>query len=181
MTNCSSTNFSFATLDSKAIVADFNGGTRSTDTGALLLREIARELGLVDALDAVIPDPRCPELTEHDQSAMLMQRIIGIACGYEDLNDHQTLRNDPVFQTVAGSIPSPTKPLASPPTLCRLENRISRPTLIKMAEVLVNQFIASYDQPADAILLDLDATDDPLHGQQENRFFHGYYDKYCYL
>jgi hypothetical protein len=112
---------------------------------------------------------------------MIAQRIVAIALGYEDLNDHQTLRADPAIQLAAGRAPDEELPLASPPTLCRLENRIQRETLIRVSAVLVDQFIASQAQPPQHLILDLDATDDPVHGRQEGRFFHGYYDNYCFL
>jgi len=112
---------------------------------------------------------------------MIAQRIVAIALGYEDLNDHQTLRGDPALQVAAGRLPDGALPLASPPTLCRLENRIERQTLVRIAKVLVDQFIAAHNQPPEHLILDFDATDDPVHGRQEGRFFHGYYDSYCYL
>ena len=108
----------------------------TSDAGALLLREVADRIGLFDALDAVIPDPRHPVLTVHDQKSLLAQRILALALGYEDLNDHQTLRADPVLQVAAGRSPDPEGTLASPPTLCRLENRVDRPTLVACAEVV---------------------------------------------
>ena len=146
-----------------------------------MLAEVAQKTGLFDALNAVIPDPRDPRFIIHDQRAMLAQRVIGIALGYEDLNDHQTLRTDPVLQVGAGQVPDPEMPLASPPTLCRLENRVNRQTLVKMAEVLVDQFVAAHPQAPEHLILDFDATDDPVHGRQEKRFFHGYYDHHCFL
>jgi hypothetical protein len=103
------------------------------------------------------------------------------ALGYEDLNDHQSLREDPVFQTVTERGIDDELPLASPPTLCRWENRINRQSLVQMAEVFVEQFIVSHRRPPQQIILDFDATDDPIHGNQEGRFFHGYYDHYCFL
>jgi hypothetical protein len=136
---------------------------------------------LFQALDQVIPDPRNPVFIVHDQKSLLAQRIIALALGYEDLNDHQTLRTDPALQLAVGRIPDEGAALASPPTLCRLENRIDRPTLVRIAGVLVDQFLASHDQPPEHLILDLDATDDPVHGRQEGRFFHGYYDDYCFL
>ena len=118
MTDCNREPFGFSSLGSKAVVADFSGGRLTTDAGALLLSEIAEQIGLFDALDAVIPDPRHPVFTIHEQRAMLAQRIIAIALGYEDLNDHQNLRNDPALQIAAGHDPRsgtaaglPTDPL----------------------------------------------------------------------
>src|SRR4051794_6602581 len=181
MTDCSPEPLQFARAGGKAVVADFQGGRLTTDSGALLLREVEARLGLFRALDAAIPDPRRPELIEHDQEALLAQRIVAIACGYEDLNDHLTLRRDPALQLAAGHLPEPDATLASPATLCRLENRIDRATLVRIAGVLVDQFIAGHARPSEALVLDFDATDGPIHGRQEGRFFHGYYDHHCFL
>lgn len=181
MTHCNSEPLDFSTLGAKKVRADFLGGRLTTDAGALLLREIADAIGLFDALDDAIPDPRHPVFTVHDQKAMLAQRVIAIALGYEDLNDHQTLRGDPVLQIAAGRAPEPELPLASPPTLCRLENRVDRQALVKIAEVLVDQFVAAHPRPPEHLILDFDATDDLVHGRQEQRFFHGYYDHHCFL
>lgn len=112
---------------------------------------------------------------------MLAQRIFGIALGYEDLNDHDELRRDPLFSVLADKPPKPDEPLASSPTLCRLENRADRQALARMSAVLVEQFIASFDQPPDELVLDFDPTDLPVHGQQERRFFQGFYGHYCFL
>lgn len=181
MTHCNRDPLHFASLDSKAVVADFAGGRVTTDGGALLLREIADRIGLFDALDAAIPDPRHPVFIIHDQRALIAQRVMAIALGYEDLNDHQTLRVDPMLQVAAGKSPDVELPLASPPTLCRLENRIERKTLFQMAQALVDQFLAAHPTPPEHLVLDFDATDDRVHGKQEGRFFHGYYDHHCFL
>jgi hypothetical protein len=181
MTDCSPEPLRFARAGSKAVVADFQGGTLTTDSGVLLLREVERRLGLFDALDRCIPDPRQPELITHEQRALLAQRVTALALGYEDLNDHQHLRDDPALQLAAGREPGEAEALASPATLCRLENRVDRRALARIATALVDQFIAAHREPPESLILDFDATDDPLHGQQEGRFFHGYYDHYCYL
>jgi Transposase DDE domain group 1 len=181
MTDCNRDHVTFSRLGSKAVVADFLGGRLTSDAGALLLREIGEQIGLFEALDRAIPDPRNPVFIVHEQQSMLAQRIIAIALGYEDLNDHQTLRNDPALQVAAGKVPDEEIALASPPTLCRLENRIQRKTLIQIASVLIDQFIASQAQLPEHITLDFDATDDLVHGHQEQRFFHGYYDHHCFL
>jgi hypothetical protein len=139
MTECNGGSLVFSSPKCKKIVADFEGGRLTSDGGALLLGEVAEKTGLFDAINAVIPDPRDPRFITHDQRAMLAQRVIAIALGYEDLNDHQTLRIDPALQVGAGQVPEPDVPLASPPTLCRLENRVDRQTLLKIAEVLVDQ------------------------------------------
>ena len=181
MTHCTDSTMNFSRLQSRAIHADFLGGRLTTDAGSLLLREVADRTGLFDALDRVIPDPRLPEMIRHDQKTLLAQRITAIALGYEDLNDHQTLRSDPALQIAAGKLPDGTASLASPPTLCRLENRVDRSTLVKIADVFLDQFIASHRTPPEHLILDFDTTDDPIHGRQEGRFFHGYYDHYCFL
>src|SRR3954453_12330329 len=181
MTDRSRDPLTFSRLGAKAVVADFQGGRLTTDAGALLLREVGDRLGLPDAPAAPTPDPRWLPIVIHDQKAMLAQRITAIALGYEDLNDHHALRDDPALQLVAGRDPAPEVPLASPSTLCRLENRVDRAAAARIAAVLVEQFIAGHAEPPEALILDLDATDDPVHGEQEGRFFHGYYDHYCYL
>jgi hypothetical protein len=181
MTQCNTTTLSFSTLGRRRLDADFSGGSITSDAGALLLREADQRLGLLDALDAAIPDPRHPDLITHSQRSLLAQRVLGIALGYEDLNDHASLRLDPLWQTLADRTPDPEQPLASAPTLCRLENRVHRPALLALAGVLVEQFVASFAEPPESLVLDFDATDAPLHGHQGGRFFHGYYDGYCYL
>src|SRR5262249_5175415 len=115
---------SFSRLGSRRVEADFTGGSLTSDAGALLLRQADKRLGLLDALARAIPDPRNQELICHSQRCLLAQRIFGIALGYEDLNDHSTLRDDPFWQALAERAPDPQTPLASAPTLCRLENRV---------------------------------------------------------
>jgi len=185
MTECSRLPLVFSSLNRRKMVADFQGGDLTSDGGLPLLREVDRRLGLLDALNAAIRDPRDSDRTEHEQRTLLAQRILAIAAGYEDLNDHATLRTDTLFQTLTDRRLKPgqkeTDPLGSPPTLCRLENRITRRDLARIAAVLVEQYIASHPTPPERIVLDFDATDDPVHGQQEGRFFHGYYDAYCFL
>ena len=185
MTECNQQPMLFSSLPKKNLVADFKGGDLTTDGGLPLLREVDQSIGLVDAFDAAITDPRRPWLIEHDQRTLLAQRIFALAAGYEDLNDHHTLRNDTLLQALtdrrlkAGQ--KEQDPLSSPPTLCRLENRVTHGDLVRMAEALVEQFIASHQTPPKELVLDFDATDDTVHGNQEGRFFHGYYDHYCFL
>jgi hypothetical protein len=181
MTDCNRQPLTFSSLGGKSVVADFLGGRLTSDAGALLLREVGRKTGLFEAIAAAIPDPRNPVFVIHDQPSMIAQRVVAIALGYEDLNDHQTLRTDPALQVAAGRPPDEDAALASPPTLCRLENRVDRKALVRIATVLVDQFIAAHAEPPEHLVLDFDATDDPVHGQQERRFFHGYYDHHCYL
>lgn len=182
MTQRTTTPLPFTSTRRRQIHADFSGGQITSDAGALLLRQADRNIGLIAALDEVIPDPRNPELITHPQATMLAQRIFGIAAGYEDLNDHQQLRSDPLWQTLTDHPGSDQHPqLASPPTLCRLENRTARQTLVRMATVLLDTFINSLPTPPEQLTLDLDATDIEIHGHQEERFFHGYYDSFCFL
>ncbi len=181
MTECNGQRLLFASLGRQQVQADFAGGTLTSDAGGLLLREVNRRCGLIDGLAGCLADPRDPARITHELRTMLAQRIYGLALGYEDLNDHTTLRQDPLFAVLAEQRPDPAQPLASAPTLCRLENRVSRASLARMSAVLVEQFISSFDQPPTELILDFDPTDDPVHGTQEARFFHGYYDEYCFL
>ena len=127
-----------------------------------MLREANRRTGLIDALAECIADPREPAKIKHDVETMLAQRVYGIALGYEDGNDHQTLRNDPMMHILAEAAPDPDDPLASPSTLCRFENGVHRKSLARMSGVFVDQFIASYAQPPEEIILDFDATEDAV-------------------
>jgi len=181
MTECNSELVRFSSVGRLPVLADFARGSITSDAGALLLREADRRLGLIDALDAAIPDPRNQQLITHQQATMLRQRIFAIAMGYEDGNDHQQLRDDPLMQLVTERGIDPRQPLASPPTLCRLENRVSRRTLAEIAKEFVEVFIRSHASAPKELVLDFDATDDPVHGHQVKRFFHGYYDQYCFL
>ena len=174
-------------LRRKDVQADFTGGTITTDAGLLLLREVDRKLNLIQRVAQAIPDPRDPIYTTHTQTEILTSRIFGIAAGYEDANDHQQLRHDPSFHTAAQRSleESPDDenyiPLASPSTISRMENRIDKKTCFKLHEILVETFLDSYDEAPEEIVLDIDSTDDRVHGQQEKRFFNGYYRCYCFL
>lgn len=185
MTECNGLSLLFASLGRKKVMADFQGGDLISDGGLPLLREVDHKIGLIDALNAAICDPRFQPLVVHDQRTILAQRILAIAAGYEDLNDHQTLRNDRLLTALTDRRlkcgQKEDDPLSSPPTLCRLENRITRADLVRMSKVLVEMFIASHATPPTELVLDFDATDDAVHGNQEGRFFHGYYDHYCFL
>ena len=180
-TDCNSPSIVFTPLGRRQVRAEFNGGKITSDAGALLLREVAGKSRLFDRMASCIPDPREPSLIEHDQKTMLAQRVLGIGCGWEDLNDHHGLRIDPLMQVAAERDADEERPLASPATLCRLENRISRQSCVALSKLLVELFIESFDAPPVELILDFDATDDPIHGNQQGRFFHGYYDNYCYL
>jgi len=173
---------------SREIVARFDGGTISSDGGALLLRETDRRLNLLPRLAQSFLDGRAPDRVEHSILEMVSQRVYGLALGYEDLNDHEQLRIDPLFSVLAGR-EELDRPLAGKSTLNRLElgdgteNRYKKVTFWKQGldELLVSVFLEAHPQAPEQIILDVDTTDLPLHGKQEGRFFHGYYDSYCYL
>lgn len=177
MPDCTSSQIEFEGFGRRRIEVSFDGGEVSSDGGLLLLRKLERRLGLIEAVAKVLADPRDPQRVEHRLGDMLRQRVFGLVQGYEDLNDHGTLRNDVLMQTACER----DRTLASAPTLCRLENRASRAAAWAIQEVMVEKFIASFKAPPEELVLDFDATDDPLHGRQEGRFFHGYHDHYCYL
>jgi len=188
MTECNQSSFGFEACGRREIVARFDGGTISSDGGALLLRQTDKRLNLLPRLAECFLDGRNQDLVEHSVQEMLSQRIYGLALGYEDLNDHEQLRKDPVFGMLAGREELNT-PLAGKSTLNRMElgagakDRYKKITFWKdgLDELLVKIFIESYENPPTEIILDVDTTDLPLHGNQEGRFFHGYYDNYCNL
>jgi hypothetical protein len=188
MTECIQSSFGFKACGSREIVARFDGGTISSDSGAFLLRETDKRLNLLPRLAKCFLDGRNQALIDHSILEMLSQRIYGLALGYEDINDHEQLRTDPVFGILAGR-EELDEPLAGKSTLNRMElgagtkDRYKKITFWKDAldELLVKVFIESHDNAPAEIILDVDTTDLPLHGKQEGRFFHGYYDNYCYL
>lgn len=177
MSDCTSKQIEFEPFKRRRVEVNFDGGDVSSDGGVLLLRKLERRLGLLDAVARALADPRDPERIEHTLADMLRQRVFGLVQGYEDLNDHAALRNDVLMQTACER----DSALASAPTLCRLENRASRAAAWAIHEVMVKKFIAGFKHTPEELVLDFDATDDPLYGKQEGRFFHGYYDSYCYL
>jgi len=162
MTECIDKVMSFSSVARREVVADFLGGRLTSDAGILLLKEVDHQIGLIDAVNEAIPDPRDPLMTVHDQRTMLAQRIFSIALGYEDLNDQQSMRTDAALQVAAGVAPLEEEPMASPSTLCRLENRVLRQTCVRLSKILVDQFVASHESPPEEITLDFDATDDPV-------------------
>jgi hypothetical protein len=188
MTECTQSSFGFKACGKREIVARFDGGTISSDGGAFLLRQTDQRLHLLPRLAVCFLDGRNQEQVEHSILEMLSQRIYGLALGYEDINDHEQLRTDPVFGILAGR-EELEEPLAGKSTLNRMElgtgakDRYKKITFWKEAidELLVKVFLESYEKAPDEIILDVDTTDLPLHGKQEGRFFHGYYDSYCYL
>lgn len=191
MTECSETLFPFEAHFSRQVVAQFEGSWLTTDGGSLLLRQADRKIGLLRRVTSCFKDYRQPERIEHRLEEMLAQRVYGLALGYEDLNDHEQLRQDPLWGVLAGKRDL-GEPLAGKSTLNRLEltptgspaaeryNKIAySPEAID--ELLVTLFLESQRKAPRSIVLDLDASDTPLHGKQEGRFFHGYYNHYCYL
>jgi hypothetical protein len=188
MTECNQSSFGFEASGRREIVARFDGGTISSDGGAFLLRQTDKRLNLLSRLSACFVDGRSQNLVEHTIQEMLSQRIYGLALGCEDINDHEQLRRDPVFGILAGR-EALEEPLAGKSTLNRMElgtgitDRYKKITYWKDAidELMVRVFIESHRSAPGEIVLDVDTTDLPLHGKQEGRFFHGYYDNYCYL
>lgn len=177
MPNCTAAQIEFPAFKRRKIQAQFSGGAITSDGGVLLLRTMDQQLQLTQRIAEQMRDPRDPERIRHQVVDLLRQRVYGLACGYEDLNDHDTLRNDIAFQTAVEK----EQALGSRSTLCRFEQRADRGLMWQMHEELLTQFIASYDKPPKSLILDFDATDDPVHGEQQGRFFHGYYRHYCFL
>lgn len=182
MTHRTTPPVSFSSVRRRELVAEFTAGPIPSDAGLLLLREAARRIGLPAALNAAVDDPRSPERIVHPQRTLLAQRVLGLAAGYEDLNDRGLPRRDPLWQAAADHPDvDGSAELASAPTLCRLENRIRRPDLLRTATPLVDQFLASFETPPAELTLDIAATDDPIHGGQEKHCFHGYYGHHGFL
>jgi hypothetical protein len=191
-TECSAERSMFGRVEGRAVMAEFDGGALTSDAGGLLLGAADQRLGLVRRIARCFRDARDPRLVEHSVATLIGQRVFGIALGYEDLNDHDELRHDPLMAVLAGKLEARREdcaPVAGKSTLNRLE--LSRETPTKYRKIahepaaiealFVDLLLEAHDRPPQQIILDLDATDDPLHGDQEGRFFHGYYDCYCYL
>src|SRR3954454_2617222 len=191
-TECSLALFEFPRVDGRAVVASFDGGQITSEAGALLLGATDKVIGLTRRLAACFRDHRDRAFVEHTLETLLMQRVVGIALGHEDLVDHDELRHDPVMAVLAGKLEarrSDCAPLAGKSTLNRLEHGRAEPSRYArisadvgaIEALFVDLFLDAHAKAPSQITLDLDATDDPLHGHQEGRFFHGYYDYYCYL
>lgn len=180
--NPSPITLSFSSLARKPVVADFSGGHLSSDGGLLLLAALDRQLGLIEGFSACLRDPRDPARIDHSQLELLRQRIYQIACGYEDANDATTLRTDPLLKTAVGRLPESGPPLGSQPTLSRLENRVTRKELLRLSQFLVSHFVGRHrHEPVVRVILDIDPTEDPTHGQQELTFYNHHYRTHCYL
>jgi len=202
MTECSQSSFEFEAHFSRGVVARFDGGQITSDAGALLLRQTEQRTGILRQFAACFTDHRRAELVEHTASELIRQRVYALALGYEDLNDHDDLRRDPLLALLAGKADlegarrrherDRGKPGAGKSTLNRLEltpkeatarDRYKKIVMNEGAvdDLLVQLYIQAQERPPEKVVLDLDATDDPIHGEQEGRFFHGYYGHYCYL
>jgi hypothetical protein len=191
-TECSADLFGFARVEGRSVVAAFDGGKITSDAGGVLLRATDRAVGLIDRFAQCFSDSRSEALIEHTVATLIGQRVFGIALGYEDVVDHDTLRHDPIMAVLAGKLTAKRQncaPVAGKSTLNRLELGKAEPTPyhkighdpLSIEAAFVDLFLAAQRRAPPQIILDLDATDDPLHGHQEGRFFHGYYDCYCYL
>src|SRR5262245_41215413 len=170
----------FDFLDDRPVVVEVNDAPLTSDAGLLPLRQLDQRLGFTRQLADALHDPRDPDLIDHPLLDLLRMRLYGILAGYEDQNDHDALRRDPVFKLVADRLPTGPD-LASQPTLSRFENAVTIADLKRLRDVLLDQFIASFAAPPQELLFDLDAVDDPTHGQQQLTLFHGYYEQYQYL
>src|SRR6202790_3165135 len=191
-TECTPDFFGFEPVEGREVIAAFDAGAITSDAGGLLLGAADRAIKMMDRFASCFHDVRCPELIEHEVVTLVGQRVFGIALGYEDLNDHDELRHDPVMAVLVGKLEARRQdcaPVAGKSTLNRLELSRLEPTRyhkishnpIAIKRLLVDLFQEAHQQAPSEIILDLDATDDPVHGEQEGRFFHGYYDCYCYL
>ena len=190
---CSAERFDFGMVEGRSVEAAFDGGLVTSDAGALLLGATDRAINLVRRFGACFHDERRADLIEHEVATLVGQRVFGIALGYEDLNDHDQLRHDPMMAVLAGKLSArrhlECAPVAGKSTLNRLELSRLEPTRyhkishnpVAIRDLLVDLFVEAHERAPRRIILDLDATDDPVHGEQEGRFFHGFYDCYCYL
>jgi Transposase DDE domain group 1 len=202
-TQCIPTQLEFHSLGKREVVGKFDGGSITSDAGGLLLRETEMRTGILSRFAECFQDLRDPELIEHTVAELVAQRVYGLALGYEDLNDHDDLRRDPLLAVLVGKEDpegegrirqqDKGKAMAGKSTLNRLELTPAEPTVAELRykkivmkpeeidRLLVDVFLQSHAEPPEQIVLDVDATDDPLYGKQEGRFFHGYYMNYCYL
>src|ERR1700736_5425722 len=191
-THCNPDLFGFVPVEGREVVAAFDGGAITSDAGALLLGAADRAIAMMDRFAACFHDERRQDLIEHEVVTLVGQRVYGIALGYEDLNDHDTLRHDPISAVLAGKLEARRKdcaPVAGKSTLNRLERSRLEPTRyhkishnpVAIKKLMVDLFLESQKRPPDPIILDLYATDDPVQGEQAGGFLHGYYDCYCYL
>jgi len=177
MPNCTSKPIKLTPLKRRDVLLNFNGGSVTSDAGGLLLREADKQLNLLGPIADLFEDKRDQSKTNHTIAEMLRQRVFGIALGYEDLNDQNTLRHDIAMQTIIGT----DQVLASSPTLSRFENTATKQVAFGIHKQMIESFIDSHSEAPKELVLDFDATDSLIHGEQEGRFFHGYYGNYCFL
>ncbi|HUU40899.1 MAG TPA: IS1380 family transposase [Desulfatiglandales bacterium] len=169
-----------AEIAHKRVELDFEGGDLTSDAGALFLREVERQTGIIKAVAECIKDKRDQRYVKQELETLIKQRVIQIGCGYEDANDCNMLRHDPSIKMAADREPISGDALASQPTMSRFENAISRKDLVRIAYALANHFIASYREEPAIVVLDFDDTEDAVHGAQQLSLFNGYYGGYCY-
>ena len=177
MTVCNKPELEFKRCKNRKVQANFKGGNITSDGGVLVLNQVDEHINLTNRIASMINDSRCKGKIDHQIETMLRQRIYGLVLGYEDINDHNHLRKDIAIQTAVGS----DKDLASSSTLNRLENSVDEDLCRKINKMFVEFFIESFEVPPREVILDFDATDSPIHGDQAGKFFHGYYKKYCFL
>lgn len=177
MTECKQGKIQFLPFNGKKIEAEFCDKEITSDAGVMLVREVDALIGLTKAASKLLPDERDQTRVTHSMQSLLQQRIYGLALGYEDLNDHKQLRHDPVMQISSEN----DSALASPSTLCRLENSVAHSHCIGLHKLMVDKFIESFVAPPSELIFDADPTDDKVHGNQENKYYHGYYGHYCFL
>jgi hypothetical protein len=170
----------FESLFSKEVIADFAGGRITSDAGGLVLRELDQRYRLAENVTRCLHDSRDSHKVKHDLLTLVRQRLFAIAQGYEDNNDAATLAKDPAFKIMAGKAPESDGDLASQPTLSRFENRVTAKDLRRLSDRLLDLYLKTHPGPRKAIILDMDATDDPTHGKQQLSFFHGYYEEHMY-
>ena len=177
MAECILSGFEFPAVCGRRVEAHFDGGHVTSDGGSLLIRQTDRRLDVTRRAAKLLNDPRQPGKVDHSSLSILRQRTFGLALGYDDLNDHDVVRHDLCLQSATDR----DRALASSSTLCRFENSMDRSTAVALNELLVQLFIESFDSAPEELVLDFDATDVPVHGNQVGRFFHGFYRGYCFL
>lgn len=175
------TSLDLGSISGKSIAAEFTGGNQSTEAGLLLLQQTEKYVGIIEAMTSVLCDPRDQRYVDHSFKALLTQRIFQIAVGYEDANDSDSLRHDPILKLCADVLPESGNSLASQPTMSRFENTFTRTNLYNMAYTFADCFIDSYDEEPECIVLDFDDTEDRVHGHQQLSLFNHYVDDYCYM
>ena len=168
-------------IKGKSVSIDFNGGSISSDTGVLILGEVEKQIGIIRKMEKAIPESRDLSYVKHTITDLLMQRVIQIASGYDDANDCNELRKDPIFKILADRYPETGEALASQPTMSRFENSISRTTLYRLAKVFADVFTASYEREPEVIVLDFDDTENIVHGNQQLSLFNNYFKEYCFM